>query len=98
MTSLRKGVSSLGPVQTSEKKKITLKQEPDVLKLVNMESKYKFFSFNPTAHIHMDFKSSFMIEMMYFSIDLKTESQSSEGSRQATVALEVILSLVFVGK
>ena len=97
MTSLRKGVSSLGPVPTSEKKKITLKQEPDVLKLVNMESKYKFFSFSP-AHIHMDFKSSFMIEMMYFSIDLKTESQSSEGSRQATVALEVILSLVFVGK
>ena len=46
----------------------------------------------------MDFKSSFMIEMVYFSIDLKTESQSSEGSRQATVALEVILSLVFVGK
>ena len=29
---------------------------------------------------------------------LKTETQSSEGSRPATVALEVILSLVFVGK
>ena len=29
---------------------------------------------------------------------LKTETQSSEGSRQATVALEVILSLVFVGR
>ena len=29
---------------------------------------------------------------------LKTETQSSEGSRQTTVALEVILSLVFVGK
>ena len=46
----------------------------------------------------MEYKSSFMIEMVYFSTDLKTESQSSEGSRQATVALEVILSLVFVGK
>ena len=87
MTSLRKDVSSLGPVPTSENKKITLKQGRDVLKRANMLSKYNFKT-----------KSSFMIEMVNFSIDQKTESQNSEGSRQATVALEVILSLVFVGK
>ena len=43
MTSLRKDVSSLGPVPTSEKKKITLNQKRGVLKLANTESKYNFF-------------------------------------------------------
>ena len=40
MTNLHRDVSSLGPVPTLEKK-ITLKQEWDVLKLVNIESKFK---------------------------------------------------------
>ena len=35
--------------------------------------------------------------MLNFRIIIKTENQISDGSRQATVALEVVLSLVFVG-
>ena len=40
MTSSHRGASSLEPVPTSKKKKITLKQEQNVLKLVNIKSKF----------------------------------------------------------
>ena len=40
MTSSHRGVSSLEPVPVSEKKKITLKQERDVLKLANIKSRF----------------------------------------------------------
>ena len=39
-TSSHRGVSSLEPVPVSEKKKITLKQERDVLKLANIKSRF----------------------------------------------------------